>query len=229
MSMPVKNGKFIFIILILTGLYGCYKDEFSNPPNGVTFNGDLCLPVATVTWRVPHMVIPDIEHEINDSVTLPDSLRFAYFKFSKFREHFDFDISGTIEKPEFINLIEVKLNVTNEFPGELIAQVVFIGDDDQAIDSVFSDAPFICPASEMNPADGQLLSVPHIINTVIIDASKYENFHNSKSIRLNFALENRNFDGEDVTDAEVINYFNHYSGKKIEVYLSIRISFDAKI
>lgn len=211
--MKIRNVSALIVLLLFFSLFlffSCIKDDFNDPPSKVGFHGSLALPVGSFEARIPSLNL-----SVYDSVVqglLPDSLIPEQYPIY---DTLPFKLSGSIEKPEFIEWINFKLEISNLFPAVTTCQVFFADGNMQIFDSLF-DARLVCTNSSLSSL-GQVQSFGSNFRELAFPAQRIDSFYNVRNIILEVLLINENSDS---------SLFQYYDSLYVHASLALAIGLN---
>lgn len=140
--------------------YMIKNQSFSIPLNNFSIAGDNAFRLAaSVCVNEPGMAGADVWVADNSSFSIEPSLEIPLdfnLNYFIYRDTFAQEISK-IENIDFADNLTVRIELINDFPIELTAQLYFLDGNFHIIDSLFPTAMFI-NAARTNPADGKIIT-----------------------------------------------------------------------
>lgn len=214
--MKLKQISALFILLLFFVLFlffSCIKDDFNDPPSKVGFHGSLALPVGSFEARIPSLNL-----SVYDSVIqglIPDSLipdKYPIY------DTIPFKLSGSIEKPEFIEWINFKLEIKNLFPAATSCQVFFADGNLRIFDSLF-DQRLLCTNASISQL-GEIQSFGSNARELSFPSARIDSFYNVRNIILEVILFNEN------SDSSLFQYYDSlYVHASLAFAMGLNIDF----
>lgn len=211
--MKIKQISALLVLLsffALFLLFSCIKDDFNDPPTEIGFHGSLALSVGSFEARLPSLNL-----SVYDSIVqglLPDSLIPHQYPIY---DTIPFKLSGSIEKPEFIEWINFKLEIMNLFPALTTCQVFFADGNMRVFDSLF-DARLVCSNASLSSI-GQVQSFGSNFRELSFPPQRIDSFYNVRNIILEVILINENSDS---------SLFQYYDSLYVHASLALAIGLN---
>ncbi|MFP4555840.1 MAG: hypothetical protein ACLFNU_03120, partial [Bacteroidales bacterium] len=176
----------------------------------------VAAPVAKVDLTIASSLELIGEPEINLDEDLPE---WAQYENLNFIDTLTFALSDIDEEAEAIRFIEVNLLVWNDFPTTASAQLLFLGDDDQVVDSLFSPGRLEVNSGVLSE-NGEVESRGYSIVTVLFDDERID-----RIIQANRVV----FSGQASNAGITVNQFNYYPNLVLSLKLSARVGLNLNL
>ncbi len=182
-------------------------------PDSVNMAPSMSLPIGECKFNISEKPTTSEDSSINLNEDVPDWAKNSYVYI---QEPFALNLSEVYNQADSVTAVTFKINVWNEFPLTVDAQVWLRDSNHKLLDSLLLPTDTV-PAAEIYP-DGTLAVRKHSTFTVILDKDGIEELKNVSRVIIRAGIR--------VTDeginAENVKYFDQYT---LRVHLAARIDF----
>ena len=188
----VRKGLLSFtIILVMLLSYSCLKDMPESMPEGLVWDPELALPLGVDSFGLNlDGGVDSILLELDSLTGLPEWIEQQVVVMEGYM---DFDLSTINHNLDQINRMLLRVNVYNGFPNEVLTQAYFVDDQDQILDSMFSEGYLPVPAGTVVGA-GETINPAHGRQDAIFDKQRLESLLDATRLNMQAILQNPKVD-----------------------------------
>ncbi len=202
---------FIFFFL------GCTKN-IEPLPDSVDLKPSISLPLGIGAFNLSKNLATYGSPVVNLTENVPEWATYGYVYI---QDTFALNLTEVYNQTDVISYLMFRVNIWNEFPLAGNAQVWFLNESQQRIDSLFSPTPAAVPAAEIY-SNGNVVGTKFESYKITFDASRIDLLRNASSVVVRAGLL---VTEEGITEQNV-QYFDRYT---LKVQLAARADFWLKL
>lgn len=210
----MKRLYFIATIALLT-LSSCYKFDPISPKG--TLSPSLAFPIISVDQNIENSLVLVGIPEINLEEEVPT---WAQHKNVYLIDTVAYALVDIYKKAKEVRYIAFRLNTSNEFPSTASAQIFFLNDQNNSIDSLFYPVAFQVHSSTLSSA-GTVITSGRSNTDIVIDQQRMETLKNATKILIKCSASN-----EGIPVDLFQFYLNYYLTVKLSVRIGVEINID---
>ena len=190
---PILKPSLILSCLtgILLLMVSCLKDMPESVPQNLVWNPDLALPVGTDQFGLN--AESGFDTTLFDIDTITNLPRWIEELELVMEGRFEFDLSTLTADIEDLNSILFRLNISNGFPNEVLAQGYFLDASSNPIDSMFASGAIPVPAGKVQ-GNGETVDPALIRQDAVFERDRIGNLSNASVIIFRATIVNPDID-----------------------------------
>lgn len=213
----MKVKQILHISFLLLGLLGCTKN-IEPFPDSVALKPSISLPVGIGSLNLTKRLETYGNPVVNLTENVPEWARYGYVYI---QDTFALNLTEVYNQTDVISYLMFRVNIWNEFPLAGNAQVWFLDESRQRIDSLFSPTPATVPAAEIY-SSGNVVGTKFESYKIAFDSNRIDRLRNASSVLVRAGLV---VTEEGITEQNV-QYFDRYT---LKVQLAARADFFLRI
>jgi hypothetical protein len=190
------------LLLFMSIQSSCLKDKPESLPDRLVWNPELAFPIGTDLYGMnAESGFDTTLFELDPGTGLPLWVNEVEVLMEG---RIPFDLSTLDPRIDSVNRVLFRLNVSNEFPNETMAQAYFLDASNILLDSMFSDGPIALPPG-IPIGEGETSEASVVRKDAIFDRERIIALKNATEILFRAVLLN------EVIDTTLAPYYPNYS------------------
>ncbi len=202
-------------ILAIFLSFSCLKDMPETMPEGLRWDPELAVPLGVDSFGLNlDSGVDSILLELDSLTGLPGWIEQQTVIMEGYME---FNLSTINQNLDQINRMLFRVNIYNGFPNEVLTQAYFIDDQDQILDSMFSEGYMPVPPGTVIGI-GETIDPTHRRQDAVFDPQRLESLLDATRLNLQAILQNPK------VDTALIPYYPGYY-----IHVNVGAMLDATI